>query len=183
VTAAMPQLSLTVGMPRFTSVATFVPGLGRTERSAGQMIVGGWLSSTVTVKVQLFVLPLASVAVEVTVVVPTGKTEPLKGVLVRFVTAPQMSVAVTLKVTLLVHRPEVALTVMFPGQMIVGGCVSRTVTVKEQLFVLPLASVAVEVTVVVPTGKEEPLEGILATTGVPAQLSVAVTLKVTFVEH
>ena len=91
--------------------------------------------------------------------------------------------AVTLKVTLLVHRPGLALTAIFPGQMIVGGWLSRTVTVNVQLLVLPLASVAVEATVVVPRGKDEPLGGALTTTGVPAQLSVAVTLKVTLLAH
>jgi hypothetical protein len=46
----MPQLSLTVGAPRVTFVATFVPGWWSRTRP-GQMMVGGWLSLTVTVKV------------------------------------------------------------------------------------------------------------------------------------
>jgi hypothetical protein len=41
----------------------------------------------------------------------------------------------------------------------------------------------VEVTVVVPMGKEDPLGGTLTPVGVPGQLSVAVTLKVTLLEH
>lgn len=45
---------------------------------------------------------------------------------------------------------------MFAGQMIAGGCVSFTVTVKLQLAVLPAASLAVHVTVVVPFGNVEP---------------------------
>ena len=60
------------------------------------------MSSTVTVKVQLRLLPLLSRAVLVTVVTPTGKADPLAGTLVRLVTA-QLSVALTLKVTLLAH--------------------------------------------------------------------------------
>ena len=59
---------------------------------------------------------------------------------------------------------------------------STTVTVKEQLAVLPEASVAVPVTVVVPFGKVEPEAG-LATTVTPGQLSAAVTLKLTTAEH
>lgn len=43
---------------------------------AGQMIVGFWLSLTVTVNVQLAVLFAASWAVQVTVVGPFGKVEP-----------------------------------------------------------------------------------------------------------
>jgi len=60
--------------------------------------------------------------------------------------------------------------------------VSTTVTVKEQLAVLPEPSVAVAVTVVVPFGKVEP-DGGFATTVTPGQLSLAVTLKVTTAEH
>jgi hypothetical protein len=55
----------------------------------------------------------------------------------------------------------------------VGFSVSLTVTVKEQLAVLPDVSVAVHVTVVVPFEKVEP-EGGLQTTVTPGQLSVAV---------
>ena len=64
------------------------------------------MSVTVTVKVQVLVLPLASVAMLVTVVTPMGKVLPLGGVLTRLVTL-QLSVAVTLKVTLLrLQRPH-----------------------------------------------------------------------------
>ena len=46
---------------------------------AGQVIVGGVTSFTVTVKVQVPVWPLAAVAVHVTVVVPTLNDEPEAG--------------------------------------------------------------------------------------------------------
>ena len=62
---------------------------------------------------------------------------------------------------------------MLAGQVITGFSVSLTVTVNVQLAVLPDASVAVLVTVVVPFGKVEP-EGGLLTTVTPGQLSVAV---------
>jgi len=78
------------------------------------------MSLTVTVKVHLAVLPLLSVAVLVTVVVPTTKVEPLGGEL-ETVTSGRLSVAVTVNVTLLLQPPETALTVMALGQMICGG--------------------------------------------------------------
>jgi len=53
-----------------------------------------------------------------------------------------------------------------------GGCVSFTVTVKEQLLELFEVSVAVQVTVVVPFGNVEPLAG-LQTATTPGQLSLA----------
>ena len=52
--------------------------------SAGQVITGGWVSLTVTVKVQLG----PGVMVQVTVVVPTGKNDPEAG---EHVTVPQVS--------------------------------------------------------------------------------------------
>jgi hypothetical protein len=84
--------------------------------------------STVTVNVHLLVFPQASVAVLVTVVVPTGKANPLGGTLAT-VTLPQLSVPPTTKVTLLVHVPDAAFTVMFSGHEITGGVVSITVMV------------------------------------------------------
>src|ERR1041385_2962467 len=82
VTLATPQLSLAVGAPRFTFEAIFVPGSFVVVTSGGQVIVGTCASRTVTVKVHWLVLPRSSVAVFVTVVVPTGNAEPLGGVLV-----------------------------------------------------------------------------------------------------
>ena len=74
----------------------------------------------VTVKVQLLVLPLASVARFVTVVTPTGKVLPLAGVLMRLVTE-QLSMAVAVKVTLLrLQRPASAGNTRLLGQVITG---------------------------------------------------------------
>jgi hypothetical protein len=44
---------------------------------AGQVITGAWISFTVTVKLQVDVLPATSVACHTLVVVPTGNTLPL----------------------------------------------------------------------------------------------------------
>ncbi len=44
--------------------------------AAGQLTTGAVLSTTVTAKLHAAVLPAASVAVQVTVVVPTEKNEP-----------------------------------------------------------------------------------------------------------
>ena len=45
---------------------------------AGQTATGGSVSLTVTVKLHVFVLPAASVAVQATGVVPVPKLEPAK---------------------------------------------------------------------------------------------------------
>src|SRR6478672_13370087 len=69
------QLSLAVAVPGF-STAEQRPGSFFAETSAGQPIVGGWRSRTVTLKLQVAGLPAASRAVEVTIVTPFGKKEP-----------------------------------------------------------------------------------------------------------
>ena len=57
------------------------------------------------------------------------------------------------------------------GQVMVGGCVSFIVTVNVQgADMLPEVSVALQLTVVVPTGKNEPEAGVHVTV-CPGQLS------------
>jgi hypothetical protein len=70
------------------------------------------------------------------------------------------------------HSPASLLCVTFAGQVIAqdAGC---TITVKLQLAILPEASVAVQVTVVVPTAKLEPVGGLQLAVA-PGQLSVGV---------
>src|SRR6266403_2280294 len=131
------------------------------------------MSLTVTVKVHWLVLPLLSLAVLVTVVAPSGKADPLAGALTRLVTLPQVSLAVTLKVTLLVHCPAAALTMMLAGQVITGPWMSRTITRCWQVALLPLPSVAVQVTRLVPT--ENCARALLVSVTAP-QLSLAVGL-------
>ena len=114
-------------------------------------MTGGVASLTVTLKVQLCELPAASVAVAVTIVVPTGKTEPDAGLLMT-VGTPQLSVAFTVKFTVAEHEPEGAFTVISAGQEIFGFCVSLTVTLKVHDGPAEL----VQVTIVSPTPKNEP---------------------------
>src|SRR2546422_519262 len=110
-----------------------------------------------------------------------AKAKPLGGTLVLLVTL-QLSVSIRVKVTLLAHPPGPAFTVIFPGQLIGGGCVSFTVTVNVQVLGFPLLSRAVLVTVVTPTGKAKPPGGLLVRL-VTVQLSLAVTVNVTLLAH
>lgn len=140
-------------------------------------------SCTVTVNVQgAEVLFAASVAVQLTVVVPTEKLDPEAGVQVT-VGVPQLSVADGfVKVTVAEHCPVAAGWVMLEGQAPrTGFWLSVTVTVKVQgADILLEASVAVQLTVVVPTEKLDPEAGVQVTTNPVGQLSVAVGLvKVT----
>ena len=63
------------------------------------------MSRTLTVKLQLLLLPLLSLAVLVTVVMPTGKPNPLAGALVIFVTAQLSLARGAVQLTTAVHTP------------------------------------------------------------------------------
>jgi hypothetical protein len=126
----------------------------------GQLNVGGTLLVvTITLNVQLLVLPETSVAVQVTVLVPFGKLEPLAG-LQALLTPAQLSLTVGAKITTwLLQVAGSAFVEMFAGQVIVGRTDSFTVILNEAFAVLPDGSLAVQFTVLVPTGKLAPLAG------------------------
>jgi hypothetical protein len=116
-------------------------------------------SKTVTVKEQLAVLPAASRAVQVTVVVPTANDDP-EGGLQTVVAAEQLSVVFGAgKLTTVPALPGAVTAVTPAGQLIVGACVSTTVTLNEQAT--PAAGS--HVTVVAPIGKTDPGGGKQAT--------------------
>ena len=138
---------------------------------AGATIVGFVLSFTVTTCVAVAVFPASSVTVQVTVVAPIGK---VAGALFVTEATPQLSAVVGVpNVTPKALHEEFALTVTAAGAVMVGFCVSFTVTVKLAVLVFPAASVAVYVTVVVPNANTEP-EACVVVKVTPAQLSVAV---------
>jgi hypothetical protein len=101
---------------------------------------------------QVMELPQESVAVNVTVFVPSGNDD--GALLVTVALPPQLSVAVTpcrnaaivgfVAGTALVHRSK-ALTVIFVGQVMLGFVVSMTVIVCVQVALLPQASTALYV--------------------------------------
>src|SRR5438552_1209040 len=154
VTVTGPQLSATIGVPRVTLVAPHRPAEALTVTRAGQEMVGGCVSLTITVCGQVTLLPWLSVTVQITVLVPTGKSD---GALLVTVTGPQLSATVGVpRVTLVApHRPAEALTVTRAGQEMVGSCVSLTMTVCGQVALLPRRSEARRVGEDVTTGKSE----------------------------
>ena len=114
-------------------------------------------------------------AVQVTVVAPSGNAVP-DGGRHATVTPGQLSCAAGEgNVTTAVILPGSAGLVMSAGWAMVGLSPSMTVTLKLHAAVLPAVSVAVQLTVVAPTGKTEPEAGKQATV-TPATLSVAVTV-------
>ena len=121
---------------------------------AGHVIVGAWVSLTVTVNEQAAVREAASVAVHVTVVTPRANAEPLAGTHAT-VTPGQLSEAVAENVTAAEHCPASVVVEMLAGQVIVGFSTSTTVTVNVHIG----PDVVVQVTVVTPTAKADPEAG------------------------
>ena len=125
-------------------------------------------------KLAVVVFPAASVAVYVTVVVPKANTDPELCELVN-VTPEQLSVAVgAVHVAIPLQEPIVLPIVMFAGKAVItGALLSTTVIICVAVAVLPAASVAVQITVVVPIGNAT---GALLLTVTVVQLSVAIAL-------
>ena len=76
--------STTVAAARNAEIAVFVASIPSgmspsSTRSAGGVSVGAVVSTTVTAKVDVAVLPASSVAEQVTVVLPNGNSEPAVG--------------------------------------------------------------------------------------------------------
>ena len=115
-----------------------------------QTASGALVSMTVTVALQVLLLPEGSLTVRTTVLVPTLAQVKVVGVALRELTA-QLSVepASTLAAVMLAMPRGLRKTVMF-WQMVLGSVVSATVTVALQVPVLPLASVTESVTVLAP---------------------------------
>ena len=98
---------------------------------------------------------LNCVAVAVTVVVPTGNTDPLAWEYA--IVEEQLSVDVAAYVTAAPQTPGSVFTAKSAGQAITGASLSVTTMSNEHEELFPAGSVAVAVTVVVPTGNTDPL--------------------------
>ena len=139
---------------------------------------GRIVSLTVTVNEQRLVLPLLSVATQMTVLTPLLKNELLGG-LQATVTPPQLSVAVAEKITRARHSLVSVLTTMSLGQTICGFSTSRTITRNAQVLELLLASRAVHVTEFVPFRKVLPDGGTHVTVTIEQLSDVCVPKKTT----
>ena len=122
------------------------------------------------------VLPAASIAEQVTVVVPSGKVEPEAGEQVAATEPSTISVAEAEKLATAPEGP-VASRIILAGTVTVGGVVSTTDTLKLALPVFPDASVAEQLTVVVPRAKVEPEAGEQVAARGPSTRSLAEAVK------
>src|SRR5438128_5365654 len=139
------------------------------------------LASTVKVVAQVALLPAASVAVTVIVFVPRPTSAPAAGDWLKLIApvAVQLSLTVTPSKTLgtAAWQLTFALAPGTPEQTTLGGVVSVTVKVVEQVALFPAASVAVTVIVFVPRPTSVPAAGdwLKVIAPVAVQLSLTVT--------
>jgi hypothetical protein len=153
-----------------------VAPVASTDAFAGTVTTGPVVSVTVTVNDAAPVFPFMSVAVQLTVVAPSGTVDPLAGVQVTARGPSTTSLADAVKLNA-APVAAVASTVAFAGTVTTGPIVSATVTVNDAIPVLPLVSVAVQFTVVAPSGNVDPLAGVQLTTTAPSTTSLAVAVK------
>jgi hypothetical protein len=126
-----------------------------------------------TLNVHWALFPLASVAVQVTCVVPSGKMLPEAGLQTTVGDASQLSLTDSVGNVTDAPLGLVQSTVTSSGQVIDGAVTSCTVTLNVHWALFPLASVAVQVTCVVPSGKILPEAGLQTTVGDASQSSPA----------
>ncbi|OSS37466.1 hypothetical protein C723_3622 [Christiangramia flava JLT2011] len=150
------QLSAAVAIPRsrFAKDTPQRPSSVVISISAGQVISGASLSVMVTSNEHSTKLSSSSVALKVTVVVPTGNTSPEAGpAICSILTSPELSANSGMSnSTAAPQIPGSFGVTIFSGHEIEGSSPSSTVTVKLHSAVFPELSVAVNVTVVSPIG-------------------------------
>ena len=146
--------------------------------SAGRDSAGGVVSTTPTSKVAAPVLPAASVAVQVTTVLPSEKMDPDVGEHETATDPSTISKADEENATTAPVGP-VASTENEEGTVTIGGVVSTTVTRNAPVAALPAASETEQLTVVMPKGKIDPEAGAQVGTSPPSTRSEALTEYVT----
>src|SRR5207245_1440374 len=145
---------------------------------AGTVSAGGVVSTTVRLNEPDPRLPWASLDEQCTAVVPSGKVLPDAGSHETTVAPSTRSFALARKLTLAPVGP-VASRESAAGRFSVGGVVSRTMTSKLAWPTLPCASVAEQLTCVVPRAKLAPLCAVQLGGTSPSTRSCADVVKLT----
>ena len=123
--ASIDHTRVHTGARHVTFALRLFPVLPHGGNCGGALIEQDGPPITVTVKVQLLWLPQSSVAVQVTVVTPTGNTLPEGGTQTTVGVESHVSLTVGANVAVFAQAPRVILF----GHVIDGGVVSTTVIV------------------------------------------------------
>jgi len=150
--------------------------------SPKQVITGAVTSLTVTTDVQVEVLPVESVTVSITLLLPT-LLQLKVALFIANVTGEQLSNEPLFTIdAVMVAFPAASKSTVIGLHIAVGATLSNTVYVVVQVELLLAASVTVIVTVVIPIPTVEPTAGdcVITRDPVAVQLSLAVTVPVKF---
>ena len=138
----MTSTQLSSPKTSYSNTALHSPKAFSNITSAGHVIVGASVSSTVTLNEHEEVLPDPSVTTYVFTVVPNGNASPEANPNVcSKVTSKQLSSPKTSYSNTALHSPKSFSNITSAGHVIVGASVSSTVTLNEQEIVLPASSV------------------------------------------
>ena len=138
------------------------------ETDGGTVMEGGVVSCTFTVNVALELFPLASVALQVTVVVAIAKVDPDEGEHVTVLLPETTSCAVGVVKGTLAPKADIASCVMGPGTLVItGGVESTTVIVNVAELPFPSVSAALQLTVCWPSENVEPESGLQSELATP----------------
>jgi hypothetical protein len=133
--------------------------------------VGAILSVTVTVMIAVDVLPLASVAVTVTLLLPRSAHVNVVWLYVIAFELEQLSVALAVLTGKFTEPLDPRAKATLAGAVMVGAVASTTVTDFVAVLTLPEASVAVIVTALLPRSEHPNVLGVIVTVGALVQLS------------
>jgi len=123
----------------------------------GHVMPGGMVSMMLTENMHELVKPYVLVAVHVTLVTPYRNSEPEAGVHDTLGGMPLLSDAVAANVAVLDGALLAVCDSTFPGQLIDGGGFWFTATLNEHDECRSVLSYAMHVTVVAPSGNDDPL--------------------------
>src|SRR5690606_3625608 len=173
----MPQASaepLSISVPAMVTVP--VTGSSSTVMF-WQATTGAVTSSTVTIAVQLLVLPFTSVAVRVTLLSPTLLQSKMSMSIEMFATPHWSVLPPSTSAATIPALPNSSNCMVMFWQTATGASVSITVMVKLQVLTFPFTSVAVNSMVLTPTGNWLPLgrPAVWTTVSIP-QLSMAMVM-------
>src|SRR3989475_218337 len=175
------QLSLTVTPPSTLGTAAWQAPSALATGTAEQITLGGVVSLTVKVVVQVALLPASSLAVTVIGCAPNPTNVPAAGLWLKVIAPEPVQLSLTVtppsRSGTAAWQVPSALTAGTSEQLTLGPVVSLTVTVAVQVWRLPLLSVAVIVIVCAPNPTNVPAAGLWlkVIAPEPVQLSLTVT--------
>ncbi len=140
----------------------------------GTVMTGASVSPTITLNVEVAILPAESAAVQLIAVEPMAKREPERGVHDEARVPPTASVALGDVYVTYAPEEEVAEAVTFAWKSMTGAVSSITRILNVEVAIFAWLSLEIQRTDVVPSAKSVSEEGVQTTERAPSSVSTAV---------